>query len=346
MSSSLLWTEADDARLRKLVEEHGLKRWAFIATHLNGKTGKQCRRRWHALGVGPDDKSGVEWTAEDDAKLLRAHKEHGRKWTQIAREVGGRTDNAVKNRFFSLQKRQQKQQEATPASAGVEQQASAAAAAAPSRKRKVTQEESKAATPPIRPRRKKASAASASPPVARDPCPLDTLATAASQEAEAEAAAAAAAAATAALQPFPLPLLAPSSGSGGGGGDDAFRLPAMSVLMQALVARLSSSSGGRGGGGAVLSGPSIAAATTTTTPGQHAPTAANLLQLASSLPAAFRWSSSSSQAGFVRLELPAGAGADEVVAAGSTAGGLAAGAAALAAAAGGAAGGDSGTGSD
>jgi hypothetical protein len=41
------WTVEEDAKVRALVEEHGTKRWSVIAASLPGRTGKQCRERWH-----------------------------------------------------------------------------------------------------------------------------------------------------------------------------------------------------------------------------------------------------------------------------------------------------------
>lgn len=42
---------------------------------------------------------------QEDAQLLDGHKRHGNKWTLIAQEIGGRTDNAVKNRWAALEKK-------------------------------------------------------------------------------------------------------------------------------------------------------------------------------------------------------------------------------------------------
>ena len=35
----------EDELLKKLVEENGPKSWSFIAQHLQGRIGKQCRER-------------------------------------------------------------------------------------------------------------------------------------------------------------------------------------------------------------------------------------------------------------------------------------------------------------
>jgi len=39
------WTEEEDNLVLKLVEQHGPQKWTFIAEHLPGRIGKQCRER-------------------------------------------------------------------------------------------------------------------------------------------------------------------------------------------------------------------------------------------------------------------------------------------------------------
>ncbi|KAK9839025.1 hypothetical protein WJX74_008044 [Apatococcus lobatus] len=102
-SGTLTWSQEEDDNLRRLVERHGPKKWSVIAKELKTKKSKQCRRRWKNYLDG-DFKQGI-WTPDEDQKLLEAHAEHGNKWTEIARIVGGRTDNAVKNRFAALSKK-------------------------------------------------------------------------------------------------------------------------------------------------------------------------------------------------------------------------------------------------
>lgn len=41
------WSAEDDARVAELVGQIGAKKWSCIAAQLPGRTGKQCRERWH-----------------------------------------------------------------------------------------------------------------------------------------------------------------------------------------------------------------------------------------------------------------------------------------------------------
>lgn len=41
------WLLAEDNQLRELIEQHGTGNWTNIAEFLPGRSGKQCRERWH-----------------------------------------------------------------------------------------------------------------------------------------------------------------------------------------------------------------------------------------------------------------------------------------------------------
>ena len=53
------------------VQTHGTKHWGVIGASLNGRTGKQCRERWHNQ-LDPAIRKDPWTTAEEDI-LLRAH---------------------------------------------------------------------------------------------------------------------------------------------------------------------------------------------------------------------------------------------------------------------------------
>ena len=76
--------------------------WGSLATHVEGRTAKQCRERW-CNHLDPSIKRG-NWTAEEDRYLLTRQSKLGNKWTKISVTMDGRTENAVKIRWKSLQR--------------------------------------------------------------------------------------------------------------------------------------------------------------------------------------------------------------------------------------------------
>ncbi|CAG9313420.1 MYBL2_2 [Blepharisma stoltei] len=110
------WKEHEDKFLRDLVTQYGTKNWAFISRNLNEalhdshciRKGKHCRERWHNH-LNPDLNKG-EWSYEEDIKLLCLKQKIGNKWSIIAKELPGRTENGVKNRWNSLMKKAKRDQ--------------------------------------------------------------------------------------------------------------------------------------------------------------------------------------------------------------------------------------------
>nr|QSD99644.1 MYB family transcription factor [Melilotus albus] len=100
------WTQEEDDILRDQIGIHGTENWAIIASKFKDKTTRQCRRRWYTY-LNSDFKKGG-WSPEEDMLLCEAQKIFGNRWTEIAKVVSGRTDNAVKNRFSTLCKKRAK----------------------------------------------------------------------------------------------------------------------------------------------------------------------------------------------------------------------------------------------
>jgi len=97
------WTEEEDELLKTYVPFEPRGNWVAVAEHIPGRTAKQCRERW-SLCLDPNIRKDP-WTAEEDEILLQLHDQHGNSWAMIAKHLPGRTENAAKSRFKSIERK-------------------------------------------------------------------------------------------------------------------------------------------------------------------------------------------------------------------------------------------------
>ncbi|KAK3160593.1 hypothetical protein QOZ80_1BG0061640 [Eleusine coracana subsp. coracana] len=91
------WSPEEDEALRGYVQRHGTAgNWIALPKKAGLKRcGKSCRLRWLNY-LRPDIRHGG-FTEEEDAVIISLYTQLGSKWSLIASQLEGRTDNDIKN---------------------------------------------------------------------------------------------------------------------------------------------------------------------------------------------------------------------------------------------------------
>ena len=100
------WLKEQDTQLQNLVESCGTKDWAVVSEALNVafptclKSARQCCNRWQELFE--DESAKKAWTEQDELSMIIAHKKHKNRWADISEALKGRSNNTIKNKFYSV----------------------------------------------------------------------------------------------------------------------------------------------------------------------------------------------------------------------------------------------------
>lgn len=97
------WTVAEDAILRKWISENGANDWTRCSELISGRNGKQCRERWVNI-LDPRVVTG-DWSLEDQVQIFSLMKRFKTSWSRISSGLNGRTENSIKNYFYSTMRR-------------------------------------------------------------------------------------------------------------------------------------------------------------------------------------------------------------------------------------------------
>ena len=94
----------EDQALKGIVQRVGLRKWAIVSQEISvicnlQRSGKQCRERWYNH-VDPVLNSS-DWLPSEENTIFALSRTHGNLWSKIAKLLPGRSENSVKNYFYS-----------------------------------------------------------------------------------------------------------------------------------------------------------------------------------------------------------------------------------------------------
>ncbi|XP_077211580.1 transcription factor MYB35-like [Tasmannia lanceolata] len=91
-----LWTAEEDAKILAYVSTHGTGNWTSVPKKAGLKRcGKSCRLRW--TNYLRPDLNHESFTPQEEELIVNIHGAIGSRWSIIAAQLPGRTDNDVKN---------------------------------------------------------------------------------------------------------------------------------------------------------------------------------------------------------------------------------------------------------
>ncbi|XP_024638970.1 transcription factor MYB61 isoform X2 [Medicago truncatula] len=105
-----LWSPEEDEKLLRHITKYGHGCWSSVPKQAGlQRCGKSCRLRWINY-LRPDLKRGT-FSQEEENLIVELHAVLGNRWSQIAAQLPGRTDNEIKNLWNSCLKKRLRQKE-------------------------------------------------------------------------------------------------------------------------------------------------------------------------------------------------------------------------------------------
>ncbi|KAJ6810930.1 transcription factor MYB86-like [Iris pallida] len=108
-----LWSPEEDEKLYNHITKYGHSCWSSVPKQAGlHRCGKSCRLRWINY-LRPDLKRGT-FSQQEENLIIELHAVLGNRWSQIAAQLPGRTDNEIKNLWNSCIKKKLRQRGIDP----------------------------------------------------------------------------------------------------------------------------------------------------------------------------------------------------------------------------------------
>ncbi|KDP28358.1 hypothetical protein JCGZ_14129 [Jatropha curcas] len=108
-----LWSPEEDEKLLRHITKYGHGCWSSVPKQAGlQRCGKSCRLRWINY-LRPDLKRGT-FSQQEENLIIELHAVLGNRWSQIAAQLPGRTDNEIKNLWNSCLKKKLRQRGIDP----------------------------------------------------------------------------------------------------------------------------------------------------------------------------------------------------------------------------------------
>lgn len=103
-----LWSPEEDEKLLNYITKYGHGCWSSVPKQAGlQRCGKSCRLRWINY-LRPDLKRGT-FSQQEENLIVELHAVVGNRWSHIAAQLPGRTDNEIKNLWNSCLKKKLRQ---------------------------------------------------------------------------------------------------------------------------------------------------------------------------------------------------------------------------------------------
>lgn len=93
------FTVEEDAKLMEIMNSNNFVNWETVAQKMGDRSSRQCRERWVNY-LSPEIRTDP-WSDIEDRLLIQKMNELGRCWSTIGQFFNGRSENDIKNRWYS-----------------------------------------------------------------------------------------------------------------------------------------------------------------------------------------------------------------------------------------------------